>query len=74
MRHLPGVVFMKNRRGQYVSYDEAAQGLFGSRPDDFLGKTDPDVWPAESPSDLSPVTPSCSALRNCGRLSPKFLT
>jgi PAS domain S-box-containing protein len=47
MRHLPGVAFMKNRQGQYVFYNEAAQGLFHLDPDDFLGKTDHDVWPAE---------------------------
>jgi PAS domain S-box-containing protein len=47
MRHLPGVAFMKNREGQYVFYNEAAQGLFDLNPDDFLGKTDHQVWPAE---------------------------
>jgi PAS domain S-box-containing protein len=47
MRHLPGVAFMKNRQGQYVFYNEAAQGLFHLDPDDFLGKTDHEVWPEE---------------------------
>jgi two-component system, cell cycle sensor histidine kinase and response regulator CckA len=47
MRHLPGVAFMKNRMGQYVFYNEAALGLFDLSPDDFLGKTDHQVWPAE---------------------------
>jgi len=47
MRHLPGVAFMKNRQGQYVFYNEAAQGLFHLDPDDFLGKTDDEVWPKE---------------------------
>jgi two-component system cell cycle sensor histidine kinase/response regulator CckA len=47
MRHLPGVAFMKNRRGQYVFYNEAAQGLFHLEPSEFLGKTDHDVWPSE---------------------------
>lgn len=47
MRHLPGVAFMKNRQGQYVFYNEAAQGLFHLDPDDFLGKTDHDAWPEE---------------------------
>lgn len=47
MRHLPGVAFMKNRQGQYVFYNEAAQGLFHLDPDDFLGKTDHEAWPKE---------------------------
>ena len=47
MRHLPGVAFMKNREGQYVFYNESAQRLFDLNPDDFLGKTDHQVWPAE---------------------------
>jgi len=47
MRHLPGVAFMKNRQGQYVFYNEAAQGLFHLDPDDFLGKTDHEAWPEE---------------------------
>ncbi len=47
MRHLPGVAFMKNLLGQYVFYNEAAQGLFHLNPSDFLGKTDHDVWPSE---------------------------
>ena len=47
MQHLPGVAFMKNRLGQYVFYNEAAQGLFDLNPDDFLGKTDHEVWPGE---------------------------
>jgi len=47
MRHLPGVAFMKNREGHYVYYNEAAQGLFQLDPQDFLGKTDHEVWPVE---------------------------
>jgi two-component system cell cycle sensor histidine kinase/response regulator CckA len=47
MRYLPGVAFMKNRRGQYVFYNEAAQGLFHLEPSEFLGKTDHEVWPSE---------------------------
>jgi two-component system cell cycle sensor histidine kinase/response regulator CckA len=47
MRHLPGVAFMKNRQGQYVFYNEAAQGLFHLDPSEFLGQTDHDVWPSE---------------------------
>ena len=47
MRHLPGVAFMKNREGRYVFYNEAAQGLFHLDPEEFLGKTDHEVWPTE---------------------------
>ncbi len=47
MRHLPGVAFMKNREGHYVYYNDAAQGLFQLDPEDFLGKTDHEVWPVE---------------------------
>jgi PAS domain S-box-containing protein len=47
MRHLPGVAFMKNRQGQYVFCNDAAQGLFDRESEQFVGKTDREVWPAE---------------------------
>jgi two-component system cell cycle sensor histidine kinase/response regulator CckA len=47
MRHLPGVAFMKNALGQYIFYNEAAEGLFHLDPEQFLGKTDDEIWPAE---------------------------
>ncbi|PYT28002.1 MAG: hybrid sensor histidine kinase/response regulator [Acidobacteria bacterium] len=47
MRHLPGVAFMKNALGQYIFYNEGAEGLFHLDPEQFLGKTDDEIWPAE---------------------------
>ncbi len=48
MRHLPGVAFIKDMEGRYVYYNEAAQTLFGRNPEQFLGKTDEEVWPEEN--------------------------
>jgi two-component system, cell cycle sensor histidine kinase and response regulator CckA len=47
MRHLPGVAFMKNTQGQYVFYNETAEGQFEPGPDEFPGKTDEELWPPE---------------------------
>jgi PAS domain S-box-containing protein len=48
MRHLPGVAFIKDLEGRYVYYNEAAHTLFGKNPEQFLGKTDDEVWPEEN--------------------------
>jgi two-component system cell cycle sensor histidine kinase/response regulator CckA len=47
MRHLPGIAFIKDLTGKYVYYNEAVWPLFGKRPEDIVGRTDEDTWPAE---------------------------
>lgn len=47
MRHLPGVAFIKDPRGRYVYHNEACRVQFGRYSDDFIGKTDEDIWPPE---------------------------
>jgi two-component system, cell cycle sensor histidine kinase and response regulator CckA len=47
MRHLPGIAFIKDLTGKYVYYNEASE-LFGKRPEDIVGWTDEDVWPADA--------------------------
>jgi len=47
MRHLPGVAFIKDLSGKYVYYNEASWSYFKKRPEDIVGKTDEEVWPAE---------------------------
>jgi two-component system cell cycle sensor histidine kinase/response regulator CckA len=50
MRHLPGIAFIKDLTGKYVYYNEAVWPLFGKRPEDIVGRTDEDIWPAEDAS------------------------
>lgn len=47
MHHLPGIAFIKDLAGRYVYYNEAAWTVFGMRPEDIVGKTDEEIWPAE---------------------------
>ena len=47
MRHLPGIAFIKDLHGKYVYYNEAAWPQFQKRPEEIVGKTDEDIWPAE---------------------------
>lgn len=47
MSHLPGVAFIKDVNGKYVYYNEASSALFHMRPEEVVGKTDDDIWPAE---------------------------
>jgi len=47
MRHLPGIAFIKDLTGKYVYYNEAVWPQFGKRPEDIVGRTDEDIWPAE---------------------------
>ncbi len=46
MRHLPGIAFIKDLAGKYVYYNQASL-QFQKRPEDIVGGTDEDVWPAE---------------------------
>ncbi|MDE3197750.1 MAG: PAS domain-containing protein [Acidobacteriota bacterium] len=48
MRHLPGIAFIKDLKGKYVYYNEASTMLFGMKPDEIVGKTDDQIWPAEN--------------------------
>jgi two-component system, cell cycle sensor histidine kinase and response regulator CckA len=48
MRYLPGIAFIKDLAGRYVFYNETAFPQFGKRPEDMIGKTDEEVWPAEN--------------------------
>ena len=47
MRHLPGIAFIKDLTGKYVYYNEASWPQFQKRPEEIVGKTDEDIWPAE---------------------------
>src|SRR5437762_12202464 len=47
MRHMPCVTIMKNAQRQYIFYNTAAEGLIHLDPEQFLGKTDDEIWPAE---------------------------
>ena len=47
MSHLPGVAFIKDLNGVYVYYNEASWTHFRKHPEDLIGKTDEDIWPAE---------------------------
>jgi PAS domain S-box-containing protein len=46
MRNLPGVAFIKDLNGRYVYYNEASWPQFQKRPEEIIGKTDEDIWPA----------------------------
>ena len=47
MRHLPGIAFIKDLNGKYVYYNEASWPQVQKRPEEIVGKTDGDIWPAE---------------------------
>jgi two-component system, cell cycle sensor histidine kinase and response regulator CckA len=47
MRHLPGIAFIKDLTGKYVYYNEASWPQFQKLPEEIVGKTDEDIWPAE---------------------------
>jgi PAS domain S-box-containing protein len=48
MRHLPGLAWIKNRDGQYVYANDAAQKIFGQDAQQLYGKTDPEIFPPET--------------------------
>jgi two-component system cell cycle sensor histidine kinase/response regulator CckA len=47
MRHLPGVAFIKDLDGRYVYYNDACWAQFQLHPEEIVGRTDDDLWPAE---------------------------
>jgi two-component system cell cycle sensor histidine kinase/response regulator CckA len=48
MRHLPGIAFIKDLTGKYVYYNDASWPRFQKRPEEIVGGTDEDIWPAEA--------------------------
>ena len=47
MRNLPGIAFIKDLNGKYVYYNDASWPQFQKHPEEIVGKTDEDIWPAE---------------------------
>jgi two-component system cell cycle sensor histidine kinase/response regulator CckA len=47
MRNLPGIAFIKDLTGKYVYYNDACWPQFQKRPEEIVGRTDEDIWPAE---------------------------
>lgn len=47
MTFIPGIVTIKNSKGEYQFVNNYALDTFGWREKDVLGKTDYDLWPAE---------------------------
>jgi PAS domain S-box-containing protein len=48
MEHLPGLAWIKDAEGRYVFANEAAERAFGTKRDEFYGKTDEEVFPPET--------------------------
>jgi len=48
MRHLPGLAWIKNRGGQYVYANAAAQKIFGKDAENLYGKTDKEIFPPKT--------------------------
>jgi PAS domain S-box-containing protein len=47
MQHLPGAAFIKDPEGRYAYVNETWEATFRRRREDWLGKTDDELWPAE---------------------------
>ncbi len=52
MQHLPGVAFIKDLDGRYVYVNQALEDLSHRTLDEYLGKTDDEVWPPEVAAQL----------------------
>ena len=48
MQHLPGLAWIKDTAGRYVFANDAAAKAFQSPANDLIGKTDDDVFPADT--------------------------
>lgn len=48
MEHLPGLAWIKDAEGRYVYANAAAEGAFGMSKDILFGKTDEEIFPAET--------------------------
>ncbi len=44
MRNLPGVAFMKDIQGHYIYANEMIERVSHSKPSDWIGKTDDEIW------------------------------
>src|SRR5579885_3478365 len=44
MRNLPGVAFMKDIQGRYIYANEMIERVSHSKPSDWIGKTDDEIW------------------------------
>ncbi len=52
MEHLPGVAFIKDLEGRYVYVNKALEDLSHRTLEEYLGKTDDEVWPPEVAAQL----------------------
>jgi PAS domain S-box-containing protein len=48
MRHLPGAAWIKDKAGRYVYANPEAERIFGAKLETLRGKTDPEIFPAET--------------------------
>jgi PAS domain S-box-containing protein len=47
MEHLPGVAFMKDLQGRHVWVSPTFEKIFGRACDEFIGKTEDEIWSRE---------------------------
>lgn len=52
LKHLPAIAFIKDRSGKYIYMNEAYQSFLEMDPQQYIGKTDSQIWPAEVASAL----------------------
>lgn len=52
MNHSPAIAFMKDAAGRYVYVNQTFERIFQRTLDDVWGKTDADLWPAETAHQL----------------------
>lgn len=45
--HMPALAFMKSEDGRYIFANKAYKKILGVEPEDRIGKTDQELWPAE---------------------------
>lgn len=48
MANTPAVTFIKNSEGHYIFVNKKFFNVFNKKPNEVLGKTDQDLWPAET--------------------------
>lgn len=48
MEHLPGLAWIKDKQGRYVYANAAAEKAFNARREELYGKTDQEIFPAET--------------------------
>jgi PAS domain S-box-containing protein len=52
MAHLPGVAFMKDVQGRYLWVNPTFERVFHGTLQDYVGKTDEQIWPAATAAEL----------------------